>query len=109
MRKVVSVSLLAERLLDGFNLVWCKVEASGARVFRVTSSVDDAIHMQVPAGHGTIACSVSVVVGTSLVPLGALLGAHDDEEGKRRSIQLVIFCFFFLFGPSSLHRKDTMK
>ena len=66
MRKVVSVSLLAERLLDGFNLVWCKVEASGARVFRVTSSVDDAIHMQVPAGHGTIACSLTPVAENTM-------------------------------------------
>ena len=86
MRTVVSVPLFAEGLLNCLCLVWCEILASGTWVFLVTPSVDDAIYVQVPACHGTIARSVTVVVGTSLVPLGAILGrrlgTHDDEGGR---------------------------
>ena len=99
MRFVVSMFLLSNSLLDGFNLVGGEITASGARVISVTAPVDDAVHVKVPAGHGPVADSISVVVGTAFVPLGT----HD--EGKRRSLQRVIFCFFFLFGPRSLDRK----
>ena len=103
MRFVVLMSLLSNSLLDGFNLVGGKITASGARVISVTAPVDDAIHVKVPVGHGPVVDFISVVVGTAFVPLGT----HD--EGKRRSLQRVIFCFFFLFGPRSLDRKGTMK
>ena len=97
------MSLLANSLLDGFNLVGSKVSAGGARMIQITAPVDNTIHVEVPVGHGPVAHFLSVVVGTAFVPLGT----HD--EGKRRSLQRVIFCFFFLFGPRSLDRKDTMN